>query len=92
MNCRALLPSTALDPLSVAITVVFTAARISSMRTRMSFVDPLTRSASLRILLGDDREPLPASPAPAASMVALIARMFVCSASSLMISTTPPMC
>ena len=38
------------------------------------------------------RSACPLSPAPAASMVALMARMLVCSASSLMISTTPPIC
>jgi hypothetical protein len=84
--------STAFDPPSVAMTVVLTAARISSTRARISFVDPPTRSASLRISSATTLKRLPISPAPADSMVALIARMFVCSASSLMISRIPPIC
>src|SRR2546428_112891 len=41
--------SAAFMPLSVAMTVVFTALRISSTSVRISFVAPPTRSASLRI-------------------------------------------
>ncbi len=76
----------------MAITVVLTAARISSMSTRISLVEPPTRSANLRISSATTANLFPASPAPEASMVALIARMLVCSASSLMISRIPPIC
>ncbi len=58
----------------------------------MSFVEIATRSASLRISSATTAKRRPASPAPAASMVALMARMLVCSASSLTTSTTPPIC
>ena len=84
--------STALEPVSVAITVVFTALRTSSIRPRISLVEPATRSASSRISSATTAKRLPASPAPAASMVALMARMLVCSASSETMSSTAPIC
>ena len=59
---------------------------------RISFVEPATRSASFLISSATTANRLPASPAPAASMVALMARMLVCSASSDTISSTAPIC
>ncbi len=90
-NCLPTL-STAFEPVSVVITVVLTAPRTSSMSARISLVDAATRSASLRISSATTAKRLPASPAPAASMVALIDRMLVCSASSETMSSTPPIC
>ena len=69
--------STDLEPSSVAITVAFAALRISSIRPRISRAEPPTRSAKRRISSATTAKRLPVSPAPAASMVALIDRMFV---------------
>src|SRR5689334_7351291 len=68
--------STAFTPISVAITVVLTAARTSSRSVRISLAEPAVRSASLRISSATTANRRPHSPAPLASMVALIARMF----------------
>ncbi len=82
--------STALAPVSVAITVVLTAPRTSSTCVRIFLVEFDTRSASLRISSATTAKRLPASPAPEASMVALIARILVCSANSDTMSSTAP--
>ena len=82
--------STAFEPVSVAITVVLTDERTSSISVRISLADSATRSASLRISSATTAKRLPASPAPAASIVALIDRMLVCSASSETMSSTEP--
>jgi hypothetical protein len=84
--------STALEPVSVAMTVVLTAPRTSSMSPRISFADPETRSASLRISSATTANRRPESPALVASIVALMARMLVCSASSETMSRTAPIC
>ena len=58
-NCRGP-ASTALEPVSVAITVVLTAPRTSSISARISLVEPATRSASLRISSATTAKRLPA--------------------------------
>ena len=77
-------------PCSVAMIVELVSSWTEAMISRIDSVESIERSASLRTSAATTANPRPASPARAASIAALSASRFVCSAIALMSSRISP--